>query len=789
LHRVFKEGMRSYLVYLSRHKLYTAINILGKTLAFAVGLLAMSFIVKHYFTDSQHQKADRIYILGCDKGNWSNYWLGQYAQKAFGQEIERTTAIANFSDKIIRGGQTAEQNVILVDSTFFDIFTYQITSGDINKFRNEGRHAVISEEYARATYGEDNPIGKELWLRGRDYEVVALMDPPNNTVLDADIIATGKEYITVNMFNDRELHTLGNCMTIMLLRDGVDIETFEQRLNDYFREKILILQSGFINRLRVDNFREAYFGNGYGGLFRQGNYEGIMLLIVIVIALIVFAGCNYVSLNLMLSANRARQMAIRQLVGTSKVGIMLRLMRESALMSGICIILGTTLAWGLSEKASQMLDFQFMVFDEFRWYHYLLVLALYGVATLAANIAPTIAIIRSNPLDVVKNSIKSRVARGGIIMALQYAICFTMLIPTLCMWKQTMHLKNASLGYETKDRLVLEPNMDIDPAELKNTLMQLESVEQVGFCSSIPLDAVERSVIRVDGEDYYLSKIMGDSTFLSMMGIRKYKTIKDGPQEEYRRDGNDVFVHININKAAAKLINVDENNPQYTTFMGNMRGHIIVHDIYEDLLVGNVLDNNIFASITNWGSNMDHIAQCEVEQVVVKTRGNHDKAHKEIRDACVKLYKERWQPQKEEYIDTLIDETYSTEQRVLNIGLAFAAVSIFLSVMGMFASAVMGINNKRHDIAIRRVCGQSVAMISKFIGIRFMIMMSWAYAISLPFAYYMCEKWLNRFSYRIEHPYSLYLIVYIVAATTMAAIIFILTEKVATENPAQTIKK
>lgn len=792
LSALIKNEMRSYFVYLKRHKLYTFSNVLGLTIAYAFCLVAFSYVVRQLYTDSHHVKADNIYLVGQDNGNWSSYWMHRHILQRWPDEVLAGTSISKSIERCRVGDVDIIVPIIRVDSLFFDMFTYDIVSGDITDFRRSNQSAVVSEEYAAQCGGNEAVIGARLTSHGHDYTVCAVMRKPDNTVLNAEVITSAYDRMMLDGVNGPNcgpsMLVFGNCMTAILLKDDVDVDKLQAQLTDTFigREWV-IYNLDLCRQMRLEHFRDAYFGGGYDKQFPHGDNDTVLLVGLLGMALAVFAGRNYASLTLVQTNARSKEMAVRQLIGTSRFSIVLRLFCESLILSLFSLVFAVVLAKCLDGQASEMLGYKFAIFDEFRLWHYLLVILFAVVVALIASITPTVAISRSKPIDIVRNSFKDKLRRSYNRVSFQYAICFALVIPTICIWLQTDHLVNAPMGYNTDDISLLEIRSQSNLDSLRSELLKLDCVESVGLCTDFPLDVKHNMLVSINGKSSFCGFVMGDSTYFDILGLHVKEEFTSRRFSPSLVDG--VYrVGIWLDEDAVRAMGVSRQNPVFETKVGDYQTFITVYGSYGHLETGTVLDNNIYAWINNWGSKWSDIAFRKPNRFVLKLA--HGVHHDDAEEAVLSVYR-RFQPSADVRllpVREMFERLYASDLRTSRVSMTFTGLCLLISLLGLYASTVFGIQQSRRKIAIWRICGASYFMITRYMTYSYVKMLTLSFLIVCPLSYFFCEMWLDNYEYRIAHPLYIYFLVYFGALLLLALTLFILIYRVTFTSPTRLMK-
>ena len=297
--------MRSYFKFLSRNKVYTAIDVFGLAISMMFVVLIGCYTWQETHIDKQHTKADRMYYLGFDKNGQKTmgaHWREQIVLKNKFPEIESSSAIYRYNKWIDYEERSIETNCYFVDSTFYDIFDFKLIQGDPKTVLDNPSNIVVSQEYARKVWGDKDPIGKSVVLnKNKEPLVVAgVMEPMKNTAFmtyDKKPIDMILNFLKTGDTNwslmDEYFSNATGAEMVLLAKEGHDLT---KRKTDYEKELknifwILNLPEDNI-RLEVYPFREVYFSDMASEHVNFGDIKMIRLLFGVGLVILLFAIMN-----------------------------------------------------------------------------------------------------------------------------------------------------------------------------------------------------------------------------------------------------------------------------------------------------------------------------------------------------------------------------------------------------------------------------------------------------------------------------------------------------------------
>lgn len=792
--------MKSYFKFLSRNKLYTVINLLGLTISLAFIILLGAYVSKQMNTDSFQENADRIYLFSSEESFDGAYYLHKHLQNRY-PEIESSTIIACFQDVATMGDNTFNINAVYVDSTFFDIFTVKAVSDNVNDFSQGRNNVVISESFANNIFGNFNPIGQTISLEGSgsDFMIVGIVEDVTNS-----IIKNSDVYVRSEMLEDDDEMSgngpsMGNwsfCASAFLCKENADIKAKEPDLLNWLKEECWLYQpensSFYLHEAFFVPLRDAYFFHDYGdGGFPSQNLNSgekkiVRILLYACLGLLFFAMMNYVNLTVAQTGFRAKEMATRRLLGTSKSRIFLKMIAESTVLSAIAFVIALFIADGLAPSASILLEYSFGIWEIMTPTFILLCVACIVLLGVLSGIIPALAISKFKPIDVMKGSFrtKTKMVYSKIFITLQNVVTITMTIAALTIYLQINHLLNMPLNYNTEDIFIVDGwdyfNDEKQISIFREELNKLSCVEAVGLGEGVPLDGGNNHTMKYDDGFVSFQKIIGDATYFKIFGFKIKK-------DNHLADPNAKGAYY-LNEFAIKELKITEETSDFTVNPNTDYESVIkIAGIYNDFKIFNALTGNRSGLIRNIGE-YDMINNIPWT-IVIKIRGNKDDAVQEIEKAFKAAVPEAPNLFGGMYYEDLIKKDYVKERQLLKIVDIFTLVAILISSLGLLAISTYYVRQREKDIAIRKTFGAtSLEVLKKSVSI-FMLYVSMAFVISIPISYYILNRWLESYIYRIEMYWWIFAAAGLFAFVMTFVTVLWQSIHAAETNPVETLKK
>ncbi|MBR7027641.1 MAG: FtsX-like permease family protein, partial [Bacteroidales bacterium] len=661
--------MKSFWNFLKKNKLYGAINIEGLTVSMAFVLLLAVYVQRQLSTDSFQKNADRIFVVANENSLTMGYWLDKHLKNNF-PEIEKGCCVANMASAAPfhidgAGGELVYGQMMSADSTFFDIFSYELAAGNKADWHLSWDRCMVSEEFANAHFGDKDPIGRQLYSEegGTNLTVCGVMKDFGNSVLKTpDVLVRGEMMPKTNSAHDEYMSNAGGGICFVMTYPGADLAAKKGDLLNWLEENFWVYKSNY-DQVRIIPLRDLYFLNEGNSDWTEtvqiGNRDFVNLLLAMCLLLLAFAVLNYVNMTTALTGFRAKEMATRRLVGAEKRGIFLKVIAESTIICGISMLLAIVLAEGLAPLASRLLAYPVSIFKAVTPVNVLLVLAFIAVLGILAGIVPALLIQRAQPIEIVRGTLrlKTKTVYSKVIIVLQNVVSVVMLVSALTMGLQIRHLITADLGYNTKDILVIENDFG-QSGQLRPLLDRLREetcVEEVGQGNGIPLEGTNNVTMEVGtGNWVSFQQIQGDDKYFQILGLKE-------KQDNHQRAWW-------LNEYAFKQIGIDESETEYVT---SMEGSFPIGGVYYDFKVRPLESAQSAAMVYNWKESPDDNFPWVL---VVKTNGDHGVARKKVEAVVEEVFPGRMF--EGAYIEERIEDGFKDESRVLDIVLIFTLLSI-----------------------------------------------------------------------------------------------------------------
>ena len=779
--------MKSYFKFLSRNKLYTAIEAFGLSVALGFVIILASYARMEYNVGKDIKAAKDIYAVGM--GNCLGMTWGT-PQEFFPSipEIKQWTRFAEVYGVrgIMAGNRYIKANAYAIDTNFFQMFDYELRGCPRDRVLTDEKQVIVSESFAAKVFGNEPPVGKTLNIdTGREsgiqqFTVTGVMQDFGSgdffTPCDIMLSMKHKEKILSRMDN------FGEVIPFVRLAKGADPEKVASTLLDkYVRYwKDYKREGDFLWGSTLTRLDKLYFYDGNLWIFRHGNKIFVDIMFIVVLVLLLSAILNYINLTVAQAGKRAKEMATRRLLGEGIMGVVMRYFRESAVFTTFCFLIGLLLAYAMIPAFCDILDAEISI--PLSAGVLCCTVAVILFISLVCGVIPAVVVSRFNPIDVVKGSLrmKSKMWFSKAFIIAQGVVSTVLIAVGMVMALQMRHLATLPVGYNTKDLIVaytIDISMRLDRQQiLAERLKALPEVEEAVPCCGTPLGCGTNGVHDETQEaTSYIRRAMLDSTAMKMLGIKVQEQYCE-PTEGKLWVTETAKRHFKI---SANHLGIGQHNskPEYECC-----------GVIADYLSGDALSkemDNTYNVIMVPRSDDYYV------NLLIKTRGNHDKALAAVIKTYSEVAKELTGMPLDlncNYIDDSLADSLKAKRNTMMLVLTFMLVSVIISALGMFAMSVYYSEQQRRQIALRKVMGATTANAVWTLSRRFVVMTAVAIVIALPISIKIAARYLQDFVHRIDFPW--WTIPAAAAFTLVIAFASVIsrTLKVATGNPVDSIK-
>lgn len=794
--------MKYFFRFLKNNPLYAVINVVGLALSLMFVILIGDYTYRQFSIDKWHRNHERIYVLGTENGNSLLSWPDcAHSLKDRYPEVEDVCCVYMHNGKIKHEDKVYEEsqgdnagNIMLADSNFFRFFDFKMIDGDRETALDSPEKCVVTESLAKALFPDGNALGQPLQIEGTRYVFVSddngdpydssLVYTVSGVIKDLDktvflnetaVIANferAPQVLGYRLRNDLMASgPLGSTLSFLMLRPGASLEDKIEDLTSYCIESIPVFNF-YGNRkaaiIPLDDLMFAPQNTGAG--LQTGDKSLLGILLAVVLAILMFAVTNYINLTVANTGFRAKEMATRRLLGSDGLGISLELIGESTLMVFISFIIGGALALLLEDKMAVLFKGKIDILKDINFSTVSVSLLFIVLTGIISGIMPTISLSKYKPIDVVKGSFRyhSKMVLSRIFIILQNVITMTMMTATLTILLQMNHLVNAPLGYNTEN--IYRVSSD-NPEVLRNALKSQPFIQGIGSFSGTSLDGNYRSMSThkdKDNNNLLVYLTTWDKEFIDIMGINLVKDNHLSGDVKY------------INEELAGKLSLGDGESEVTWGDGKV---MQVAGIFSNFHMTNILDPYQPFMIT-----VKDTDEIEDPNFMVKTNGD-PLAWKKLCDLVKEVDGSTedidWKVQS---IESTVKASLTEEKNTMRVVGIFTGVAVLISILGFIGMSLFFIRQRKKEIGVRRIMGSTTNEVLSLLLTKFCAPLLVSFIFAVPLSWFIMDKWLESFSYRIGLSPWIFIASGAVSLLIAVVSIFFQTLHAAHSNPADAIR-
>ena len=798
--------MKSYFRFLSHHKLFTAINILGLCLSMAFLLLLGDLIYRQTTVENYQTRADRTYALGNEDFINSHFRVGQKLKDRF-PEIEDWCSVAGYPMSYSIGGQKVDIKTIVAAPNFFSFFDYPLIVGDRQKVLSAPNQIVVSRSVAARCWPDEEPVGKEMVLGDADqpeghitYTVSGVMDDIDRSVIPSDygcvINVENLQYFHPSAYNEH-MGNAASCVLYLMEREGSNLRLKTSEMRDYMKTFFWLYQMEAVKDVTLTPLTSLYYQGDKANfsnreMLNHGNQQMTWLYIAIALLVLVFALFNYVNLSVTLTTDRSKEMATRRLLGSSRKAVFGKLIGESILFTMVAFALGYVIALALQDKAIELANCPMDLLKDTSALAVLAGLLMIVLTGFVAGFVPAAVLSGYQPIDIVRGTFRRRVRQrwSHVLMMAQAVFAIVMLTVSLLLNSSIRSLMKQPLGYDIENILqtwAIGNMSETQRTTLRQKMTSLAEVEAVGFGYGTPIEGLENNTTTApDGTVVSQRYLMGDSTFFNILSIH--------PDRVYGDERN-IRAAAAVNYQLLRQAGLSDDAREVVLGQGEAEDRFQVTAVYPDMVYHNVMEERehptpyqIFRtdeyrdSVKNWITSK----YGKPREALVKYHGDRKRVEQALINTMTELTgAEGFEPKALTDIHQMWYEDYERFLRVLTV---FTGVALLIAILGLMAMNSYFVSQRRREIAVRRVFGAEVGSITWQLLRTVLLQSCAAVTIAVPLSWWLSPLVGSISGLNISmQVLPLFLAVLIVIAVNLLTAT-IQSWRAATDNPINSIK-
>jgi putative ABC transport system permease protein len=684
-----------------------------------------------------------------------------------------------------------EQKGLLADPSFLEMFTFPLIQGDPQKALSEPFNIILTQKTAVKYFGSENPVSKTLMVEGIPITVTGVMENvPENSHFQFDFVLPFE--IRREMGDDLDNWGNSNTYAYVQLHEQANPAEVDKKIENFLRDKmaaVFQMENPFDVKLYLQPITDIHLSSHVKdqeyAVVSDRKY--VYVFSAVAFFILIIACINFMNLFTARSMKRAKEIAMRKVVGSRRTQLVKQFLTESLLFSFLSLLVAVVVVYSFLPVSGNILNKSLaMNLLDFKFAAALLVITL--LTGILAGSYPALFLSSLGSIRILKGI--DQKARGQLwvrklLVITQFSLSIILIVATIIITKQIHFMQNTKLGFD-KENVVYMPlkgNIGRQYEAFKNELLQESNILSISAKNSHPLlksdyttdiewpgkDPAQRILMEATGVDYDYVETMR----LEMKEGRSFS-------REYPTDADGAFI---LNERAVELMDLE--SPVGKEIEVWRRKGVVI-GVVKDAHFRS-LRYQIEPQIQYLYEDMDTQEMNEYGVILVRIKGNQI-------PGTIALLEKAWKkmetnfPFEFGFLDQSVANQYRSETQISQIINIFMLLGIFISCLGLFGLASFMAEQRTKEIGIRKVLGASAAQILFMLSTDFAKWVVLASLIAWPLAYFILRRWLGEFAYRVDIGIATF-----VLSTVLALLVALLTVgyqamKAAAQNPAGALK-
>ncbi|MDN5289207.1 MAG: FtsX-like permease family protein [Mucilaginibacter sp.] len=831
---MLKNNLKLAFRNITRNKLHTVINIAGLSTASAFCILVFLHVKNENSFDKFHHDQDQLFRVEVSEldqqlsdktdNNFFSFLMKDAEQKnevvtppvlaidlkRNFPEIENAIRFDHLYKPVIKVGNQSfleNDNITYADADFFKVFNYPLIKGDAASVLGGFNQVVISERLAKKYFGDKDPVGKTLTITSEDKPLLLTInaiakDFPANSSFQFDMILPLESKPDYQERIKNGINTFNEPL-ILKLKKGVNQIAFKQKLDAFAKLyfKTIVESDRASNpSAKIDQihlflrpFANAHYNQSYW--YHYTDLKNIYYLTCLAAIILIIACFNYILLTLTNAVSRSQDVGVRKTIGAERKQIILQYYTETQLLACISVISGLLLAVTIMPvfNAVTGANLQMSYFSFGDLAVSLTVLAF--LLGLLAGIYPAFAMSGLKPLNIMRGFSAYRISPvlSKSLVVVQFTICIILVISSLVINKQMKFISQTEMGFDKDQVLVIRDPYNYtekqSSAQLKETLYHFTDTEpyiQDVTGTSFKFGGFNSNAHDINGSKMMITALNVDFNYFAFNKIAIVK-------------GRAFSSSIASDSARLTL-----TDAQSTGMYTKARHNVVVNETLYNLLGKPPIDafnmglGGVIIGVCKDYHNEDLTKAIQptyhtVNRAPISFYWIKIKAGQSISQVMDKI-KANWnkltnkQPFDYTFMDEDVAKSYDAYLRWMTTITTSCILAIIIACLGLFGLSALSTINRTKEIGIRKVLGASLSNLFVLLNRGTLILAFCSFIIAVPIAWYVTNKWLQNFAYRIKPDLSLICAAGLIALITALIAVSYHTIKAAIANPVKSLR-
>lgn len=787
--RMLKNFLKVAIRSLSKNRLYSIINISGLTVGFTCSLLILLWVADETSFDSFHPKSEKLYQLWVHAefdgkiNSWNSVPLPTYEALKPAHSAIANTAVADWGGKHLLkvGEKRMMQQGFFVSEEFLEMFEFPLLIGDAESVLDDPSSIVITESLAKSLFGDADPMNQVIRVDDKSSLKVSgiLKDIPKNSSFEFEYLMTWKHRESISPWVIENKTNWGNYsfQVYVELADASKEADVEAGIAKMLFEhgETEIPNELFLHPL----LQWRLYSSFENGKITGGMSDYVKLFTAIAVFILVIACINFMNLSTARSERRAREVGVRKSLGSNRQQLILQFLGESLFLAILSFVLAVLLSLLVLPAYNNLVEKQLVIdFTSSTFWTYSMVVVL--VTGVFSGSYPAFYLSSFNPVKTLKGSFS--VGKGGsiprkVLVIIQFGFAILLMISTVVIFKQIELVKNRELGYTQENLITINYTEEIakNYYVLKDELEQSGYVESVTRANSAITDINSNNFLgwpgKPEAQRVIFTTIATEYDYAKTMGIK----VLQG--RDFSKDFTTDTAAIVINKAALDLMGLEDPIGTPLDLWGQKRTLIGVID---NVLMGSPYEpvKPLFMIVNpGW-----------IDAVTVRLKATNDlQGSLAVVEEIFNKHNSAY-PFEYTFVDVEFQKKFTTINMTQKLATLFSLLTIFITGLGLFGLASYTAEQRIKEIGIRKVLGASVVSLVTLISKDFTRLVLIAFVFSAPLAWYLLDKYLERYKIHTEISWWIFPATGVIALVFALAIVTNQARRAALTNPARSLR-
>lgn len=779
---MFKNNLKIAYRSLKRHLGFSLINIFGLSAGLACTIILMLFVQDELSFDSMHKNKDRIYrVLYNQKQNgketiynMNRAPLTVYLKENF-SDIEESFRIFGTGRTSIEYGDLLyyEGEHIVAEESFFKIFDFELEQGDKSTALTEANSVILSKETAKKIFGNDDPMGKSIKVSmfenfGETVVTGVFEEIPDNSHLQFSMVFPLKALKRFVKDLDTNWGRFG-VQSYVMLNENANIDQVRAKIPSIYKDINTSNPANANDEIIFQSMNDIHFESAdilFDRNWKKGEKQYVYIISITAFIILFIACFNFMNLSTARSADRAKEIGMRKVVGANRAQLIKQILSESMFIIGISAAFSLVLAVLIMPYFNELSNKELAIGTLLNPVSILSVSALILFIGLMAGSYPAFILSAFNPITAIQSK---KMKSGGsaafrkLLVIGQFAMAIIMILATLTVTEQLNYMRNKNIGLNKDQILTLEinsGNVRKNWKVMEDKFRQLPTIKNVSITSKTPFgrQRINSNAFKPEGhenmEGNNFKSFTIDDNFINLYEVNILNGRNVSKLQNYENSAL-------INEAAVKFIGWDDPIGKKIVRSGSNKEYTIVgvtEDYHYESLHADIAPLVMYVQ----DQSMDYISFKIVPSNISQTLEQVAEIYN-VHDV---------NPAEFKFVDETFANLYKNDEKMGTIFSNAAFLAILISCLGLFGLTLYTVETRTKEIGIRKILGASMGSVMLLLVKDFAIWIALSILVAWPVGYLLMSKWLENFAYRIQvGPYILLssgLIITLIAILTIS---------------------